>query len=339
MKIIKILGILLAALLILPIIAGLAFMGLSKDMPAPGRLIDVNGIKIHINCTGSANGQPPIIIESGMGSPSFSFYWLQEHLSATNKVCTYDRPGLVWSDESGLPNDAETVSTLLHTLVDKAGIKKPFVLAGHSFGGLIMRVYADKYPDDIAALAFLDVSHPDQQERMNFPKEEPVSDWIFAAFDIYASLGLLHVFNPTIEGGIPEGLFPDEITEQFMFYLNGAKLPAAAKAEYLGFELSLAQARKVQDLGDIPTVVVVASQKVLQEDIPPFMNMTPDELAEKTLGLQQEIAALSSNSKLFKIDEADHGTLVMDKAITVKTADYIREAVKEYMRVHTTGQM
>ena len=244
-------------------------------------------------------------------------------------LCTYDRPGLVWSDVSGLPNDAGTISDLLHSLTENAGVEKPFVLAAHSFGGLIARVYADKYPEDVAGLAFLDVSHPDQNDRMGFPDEEAVPEWLFTAFDVYASLGLLHVFNPTVDGEMPEGLMPPEIGEQFMAYFNGSKLPAAVKAEYLGYGLSLDAARQVTNLGDIPIVVVVAGEAPLAEDIPAVMNKTPEQFMATALELQKEIAALSSVSELFVVPEADHGTLVMDKDITIKTAEYIRRLIQK----------
>ena len=80
--------------------------------------------------------------------------------------------GLGWSEDSGLPRDAKTINTALHTLLDKAGVKRPFVFAGHSIAGLYMRDYVERYPDDVLGLVFLDASHPEQNEKFGLTYRE-----------------------------------------------------------------------------------------------------------------------------------------------------------------------
>jgi len=100
----------------------------------PGRLIDVGGHKLHIDCTGT--GSPTVVLEPGLGEPSTAMAWIAPEVAATTRVCVYDRAGRGWSESAGSPQDGVQVADDLHTLLERAGEHGPYVLAGHSAGGL-----------------------------------------------------------------------------------------------------------------------------------------------------------------------------------------------------------
>jgi pimeloyl-ACP methyl ester carboxylesterase len=126
--------------------------------PPPGRLVDVDGRKLHLICTGS--GSPTVVFEAGASSFAIDFSLVQADLPRTIRVCSYDRLGHGWSDPSG-DKDPDTV-TMLHALLQAAGEKPPFVLAGASRGGLYVRRFTARYPNEVAGLVLIDPAHEER---------------------------------------------------------------------------------------------------------------------------------------------------------------------------------
>ena len=126
--------------------------------PMPGQLIDVGGHRLHLHCTGS--GSPTVVLQPGGGDFSSVMAWIAPAVTGQTRVCVYDRPGRGWSDQTGKPQDATQIATELHTLLDRANVPGPYVLAGHSFGGLYVLAYADRYPDDVAGMVLVDSTNP-----------------------------------------------------------------------------------------------------------------------------------------------------------------------------------
>src|SRR3954447_13514597 len=119
--------------------------------PAPGRLVDVGGWKLHLFCTGEARpAQPTVILESGVGDFSVEWGRVQPEVAAFARVCSYDRAGDGWSELGPHPRTFHQVAYELHTLLANAGVKSPFVLVGHSYGGLLVRQYQAMYPSEVA---------------------------------------------------------------------------------------------------------------------------------------------------------------------------------------------
>ena len=134
----------------------------------PGRLVDIGGFRLHIYCTGE--GAPTIIFDSGVGGFSLEWSRIQKALAPRTRVCSYDRAGYGWSDLGPLPRTSERITRELHTLLLKAGVAGPYIIAGHSFGGYNAQLFARNYPDETAGLVLIDSSHPEQIERLPGPK-------------------------------------------------------------------------------------------------------------------------------------------------------------------------
>ena len=125
-----------------------------RAYPPPGQMVDVGGYRLHINCTGT--GSPTVVIDAGWGDWSLSWGWVQREVAKTTQVCTYDRAGMGYSEAGPLPRTAEQFAKELHTLLEQANIARPYVLAGHSLGGLPVRVFAHDYPTEVAGVVLID---------------------------------------------------------------------------------------------------------------------------------------------------------------------------------------
>lgn len=102
--------------------------------PMPGQLIDVGGHRLHLDCTGS--GSPPVVVMPGAGGMSSDLGLITPAVAPDTRVCVYDRAGRGWSEPTDTPQDASQIATDLHTLLRRGDVPGPYVLAGHSFGGL-----------------------------------------------------------------------------------------------------------------------------------------------------------------------------------------------------------
>jgi hypothetical protein len=126
----------------------------ARAFPPPGQLIDVGGHRLHLSCTGS--GSPTVVLEPGAGGVSSDLGWITPAVARDTRVCVYDRAGRGWSESADTPQDARQIATDLHTLLHRAHVPGPYVLAGHSFGGLYTLTFAARYPDEVAGMVLAD---------------------------------------------------------------------------------------------------------------------------------------------------------------------------------------
>src|SRR5918994_5415779 len=129
---------------------------LDEDPPMPGQLIDVGGHSLHLRCSGS--GSPTVVLEPGAGLMSSTLGWIVPAVARETRVCVYDRAGHGWSEPADSPQDGAQIATDLHTLLERGNVPGPYVLAGHSFGGLYVQSFAAQYPDDVAGLVLVDTT-------------------------------------------------------------------------------------------------------------------------------------------------------------------------------------
>jgi pimeloyl-ACP methyl ester carboxylesterase len=128
-------------------------------VPAPGRLIDVGGFALHLHCAGA--GSPSVVLDAALGGSSVSWSWVQPEIAKLTRACSYDRAGFGWSEPGPFPRTAGRMATELRLLLDRGGIPPPYVVVGHSFGGLIMRIFAARYRDDVRGMVLVDPAHPE----------------------------------------------------------------------------------------------------------------------------------------------------------------------------------
>jgi pimeloyl-ACP methyl ester carboxylesterase len=138
-----------------------------RNFPPPGRLVDVGGYQLPINCIGQ--GSPTVILDAAGGNSSASWGLVQPELARSTRVCSYDRAGMGWSKRGPLPRDLTRHVGELHALLSRAGIEGPYVMGGHSYGGRVALVYAKEYPNEVVGMALIDPGKLDDDPR--FPPE------------------------------------------------------------------------------------------------------------------------------------------------------------------------
>jgi hypothetical protein len=125
-----------------------------------GRMIDVGGHRLYLACSGT--GSPTVVLENGLGEHTPSWAWIVKDVALDTRVCVYDRAGQGWSESARGPQDGVQLAADLHTLLERAAIPGPYVLAGHSVGGTYALTFAARYPQQVAGMVLLDSSTPQQ---------------------------------------------------------------------------------------------------------------------------------------------------------------------------------
>ena len=295
----------------------------------PGQLINIDGFRLHFHCTGPSDNTlklPTVVIEAGCGCSLFTYSWLQETLSQTLRVCSYDRSGLGWSEENHQPRDAEHIATQLHTLLNKAGIDGPIILVGHSIAGLYLRVYANKYPNNIVAMVLLDSSHPRQNEVLEvsgFTLRQRLNRKVMAA---YASLGIAKLYSPLWElKNSAMNYLPESSQQQLAYLLGFRQSYITPLIEFDAFGLAAKQALSAGDLDDLPLLVMTAP--AADGDLSKNINWKTH--IDAWLGLQKDLLKLSSNSQHKIIEGAGHCTMVTKRQYAEQVANEILQLIEQ----------
>jgi pimeloyl-ACP methyl ester carboxylesterase len=309
----------------------------------PGKLVDVGGYRLHLNCTGKRG--PTIVLISGAGDFSFDWGLVQSGVSRFARVCSYDRAGLAWSDPGPTPRTMRQDAYELHTLLKAARIKAPYVLVGHSIGGLIARVYAGQYPDEVVGMVLVDSTHED-------------TTLMYQGKLVRVREGAKGIAAPpvqTMQSSPPKPPAAEDI-EQFEFNqkMFGApkteppfdKLPASTQAMRLWFlaqppraaagpdfwaeelqAMYVARAKTPYQLGDKPLVVLLAK--------PEGGNPPPDISAEEWKRINKEkrqqkigLANLSRNSKLIVAERSGHHIQLDEPHVVTNAVHLVVDAVR-----------
>lgn len=247
--------------------------------PMPGRLVELNGHKMHIVCTGQ--GSPTVIFDSGLGDSFLSWRKVQPQISTFTRACSYDRSGLGYSEPSDEPRTSKQIASELHSLLRAADIGPPFVLVGHSMAGYDVRVYANDYPSQVVGILLVDASHPDQENR--FPVELKNLEGSFRREEQF--------LNYTMPFGIPRllGLCEDDpVVRAAECNWNSMR---EKLAEDRSFAESAAEAAKAGPFGDIPLAVLSHDPDKLYTELPPDIAKSTNKSWER---MQEELAHLST---------------------------------------------
>lgn len=321
--------ILLLILVGVALVAGtIAKNRLKAAHPPTGQMVDVGGYRLHIACQGT--GSPTVILDAGQGDFSLTWVRVQPTIGQSTRVCVYDRAGLGWSEPSPKPRTAAVIVEELRTLLQNANIPGPYVLVGQSLGGLHIRHYAHTYPDEVAGLVFVDAAHEQQyapvQAKMD--KMMAMMPIVYGVQKFLVSTGVPALFPNALPVYIPSTLPAATAGVYRSLYVSDPKLVATAAREFADLPQSHADLRTSAsaNLGDLPIRVLTHGH------CDGCGALTPEELAQFEQNwrrLQEELAALSSNSKLIHATESGH-------AIHLDQPDLVITAIQEL--VAASGQ-
>lgn len=297
--------------------------------PAPGELIDVGGYSLHLYCTGE--GGPAVILDAGLGDWSINMANLQEQIAEFTQVCTYDRAGYGWSDEGPEPRTSQQIVDELAALLENGEVEPPYILAGHSFGGINVMMFAAQHPELVEAVVLLDASHPEQMDALNAEVPEIVALEESAAVAYQGMLEMAEAGAPVPQEML-DAFRPQGITdEQFEIWSQVVVQPKSLRAminELASLNDSLAQAQEVDTLGDIPLVVIAHGVKLgdmmTDEDLA-AMGVTReimDTYEALWRGFQEDYLTYSTDSTLIIADESHH-------YVYVTQPDLVVEAIQE----------
>jgi pimeloyl-ACP methyl ester carboxylesterase len=219
-----------------------------------GQLVDVGPYRLHLECHGSRG--PTVILEPGAGGSAASMGLIAPAVARDSRVCVYDRAGRGWSDPAASPPDGAQIATDLHTLLDRAQVPGPYVLAGHSFGGLYVRTYAAKYPEQVAGLVLVDSTAADNN---------PVSPPKAGSYSVLKHVSSL--FATTSRLGVGRLLAATSLSDLPPKYRDDARATAATPKEMSGVldeygvaNRSVAEAGRLRSLDAKPLVVLTAER-------------------------------------------------------------------------------
>jgi pimeloyl-ACP methyl ester carboxylesterase len=264
----------------------------SKDLsiyPPAGRLVDVGGYRMHLDCRGE--GSPAVVMDAGLGGSSLDWSLVQTDIARTTQVCSYDRAGMGWSDASLLPRTPLHIAAELHLLLANAGVPGPYVLAGHSLAGKNVRMFALAHPDEVAGMVLVDA----RSELIDTltPKAEAdafrvgirMQGALYSLarrFGVARAFGALLVDQPLVS--------PNIAAEMVLLQTRSAAIVETTKEGLARSADDMALAGST--LGSMPLVVIAA--KASMAYIPNWPTA------------QRELAALSTRGRLVVADKSSH---------------------------------
>lgn len=277
----------------------------AKAYPPPGQLIDVGGHRLHLYCTGS--GSPTVILEPGHGASSSDLGWITPSVARDSRVCVYDRAGRGWSDWTNGPQDGARIAADLHTLLERGHVSGPYVLAGHSFGGLYVRSFAAQFPAEVAGMVLLDstaanpdAAPPTDTESSNLLRRVAV------LLPAVAHLGAARLLNP-----FSYGTLPPRSRDEARAHSSTARHVASWVEETIEGGASARQASSLTDLDGKPLIVLTAD--------------TGHDA--KWQAAQEQMTALSTNSAHRTAHDTTHQSLLDDEADSAAVSQAIHDVV------------
>lgn len=277
----------------------------SQAYPMPGRLIDVGGHSLHLSCTGT--GSPTVVLEPGAGEMSSSLGWVTPAVARDTRVCVYDRAGRGWSEPADTPQDGAQIATDLHELLQRGNLPGPYVLAGHSFGGLYALTFAARYPDEVAGMVLVDSTAP-----ASATNPTTASPGDARSYDIMSRVSALVSTSVRLGAARLYGQTDVATASQLRSTID----------EYVQASSSVEHAASLSDFADKPLVVLTAD-----------IGSAPGWSAQ-----QDALATLSTDSAHRVIDGATHASMISDENDSAATTQAILDVVSSVRNARPLGR-
>ena len=303
------------------ILLGVAYQAVATELDKSGysprgQLYPVNGHLMHLVCMGE--GSPTVVLQAGGVAESLWWYRVQNQVAAHTRVCAFDRPGLGWSEPVSGPRDPLTIDAELHTLLEQASVPGPYVMAGHSWGAVLTRIYAAQYPDEVAGIVLVDSSilipkHFASQDEFDQWKTQWDGAQLVAS--VTTRIGLTRLIQPSLfqQWGYPPDIVPEMAALQSRNQVFDTDI-----AEFVTAMEALTEASAAaEDLGDFPMAVLWATEDWIAYDA--YIESAP--------ALRAEISTYSSNNVTRSVEGSNHGSILGNEAYAQQVSDAILDVI------------
>jgi pimeloyl-ACP methyl ester carboxylesterase len=251
-----------------------------------------------------------VVLEPGAGLTSSAFGWITPAVARDTRVCVYDRAGRGWSEPADSRQDAAQIAADLHTLLERGDVPGPYVVAGHSFGGLYALTFAARYPEETAGMVLIDSTEPGSAATpAKSPDEEGSDDIMGRVSALLSSTARLGLGRLIAE--LDDFSLPPRARDEARASLATPRHLQSTIDEYMQGGASADQAASLTDFGDKPLAVVTAG--------------SGSDAA--WMEAQEDLASLSTNSTHRVIDGAAHSDLVLEKDAAAATSQAILDVV------------
>lgn len=312
--------------------------GKASTPKPPGRMVDAGGHRLHLYCTG--RGGPTVLVENGTGDFSFDWSLVQPSVSRFTRICTYDRAGYAWSEPGPTPRTFRQLTTELHTALQNAGVRGPYVVVGQSYGGFLSRAFARFYPEEVVGAVLVDSVTEDsrviiggnavrlRELARGLPFPPPKSGAADAAGKV-SQVPANESSPPETKLEPPLDKLPPD-AQRIRLWAQAQPVYEAASAaerEWSPEELAQMYANRGKPeymLGSIPLIVLTRGEGGY-EDLP---NASARELEEERLALQAGLARLSRNSKHVIDRKSGHNIHLEDPATVIDSIRQVVEAAR-----------
>jgi len=305
----------IAALVLLLVVTGAIYQYVAtvqdaRKYPPPGKMVDVGGFKMHLNCIGE--GSPTVVLDSGLFFGAFGWNNVTQEIAKFTRVCTFDRAGVGWSEASPNGRGINQINKELHDLLTNAGEQKPFIFAGHSIAGMYAQNYANIYADEVVGVVLIDSSHAEQTIR-NPDSAPPIM--LARTAKIAAPIGIVRLLIST----------SSDVSPEMAASLSSTKHLYASADESLAMEENSRLLReKPMQLGDKPLVVLTRSLKTLPDDTERYVQAT-----EHWKEMQKDLASRSTDSKHIIAEKAGHVIQKDEPELVVNAIRQVVEATRK----------
>lgn len=304
----------------------------------PGQLIDVGGFRLHIHCSGE--GSPSIVLDAALGGSSLSWSLVQPELARVSRVCSYDRAGFGWSDLGPRPRTAGRIADELRTLLDRAGVPPPYLLVGHSFGGLVALIFAHRFRSATAGMVLVDPAHAEDWVRPA-PKEQVLIDRgvrlcrygaVTARVGLARAVAALVGFGQlTLARGLVKVVSRGRLTQQDEAILAPAwKLPPDVRPVLAQF---WTKPKFFEALGSQIESISASAAEVLDATAPgfghlPLVTISSTNPGDYRLRQQDRLAALSTRGRHIMASNSGHWIPLDQPDAVIDTVKEVLAAIK-----------
>ncbi len=304
---------------------------LAARYPPIGKLVDVDGYRLHLNCQGQ--GSPTVVIEAGNADCSLSWGPVQRGVARFTRICTYDRAGLGWSERSPQPRSAHDIVEGLHTLLARSGVEPPYVLVGHSLGGPLVRLYAHEHPDQVVGVVLVDAAHeemllryPEAVRRLQ-PRTDRMMAWLLRLAQMLAASGAF-ALAPRLYPRQFLSFMPEEARATYLGIISAdARCLEAIREEYATYQnhLDAVRAAHITSLDDIPLTVLSHGQP---QQVPALSREVNREFERTWQQMQVEQAAQSSRGKRIVAEKSGHYIQLDQPELVIDAIHEVVEAAR-----------